>query len=123
MLVRAPFLSCAIAMLAAAVTAAQKPDTVRTDRAEELQRREGEAIIALADAEMAGKRVPSDLAIQWQNDFLKAQRGTFVPFIVTIDVAAADQAVCAALRAAGHARRRAARAPSPRERRTGRLLR
>jgi hypothetical protein len=75
-------------MLAAAVPVAQKPDAVRNDRAEELQRREGEAIIALADAEMAGKRVPSDLTIQWQNDFLKAQRGTFVPFIVTIDAPA-----------------------------------
>jgi hypothetical protein len=88
MLVRAPLLSCAFVTLAVAVTAAQKPDTARTDSAEELQRREGEAIIAMADAEMAGKRVPSDLTIQWQNDFLKAQRGTFVPFIVTIDVAA-----------------------------------
>ena len=35
-----------------------------------------------------GKPVPSDLSIQWRNDFLKAQRGTFVPFIVTIDAPA-----------------------------------
>ena len=45
--------------------------------------REGEAILALADAAMAGKAVPADFDVQWQNDFVKAQRGTFVPFTLT----------------------------------------
>jgi hypothetical protein len=40
---------------------------------------------ALADAAMAGKPVPSDFALRWQNDFVKAQRGTFVPFTLTAD--------------------------------------
>jgi hypothetical protein len=34
---------------------------------------------------MAGKSVPSDFRLQWQNDFVKAQRGTFVPFTLTVD--------------------------------------
>jgi hypothetical protein len=48
-------------------------------------RREGEAILAIADAAMAGKPVPSDFVVGWQNDFIKAQRGTFVPFTLTVD--------------------------------------
>ena len=62
------------------------------DRLEELRRREGEALLSLADAAMAG-RAPSDFSIGWSNDFFKAQTGTFVPFTVTIDrsaVSAAD---------------------------------
>ena len=35
---------------------------------------------------MAGKPTPSDFAVQWQNEFVKAQRGTFVPFTLTVDV-------------------------------------
>jgi hypothetical protein len=54
---------------------------------EQTQREEGEAILALADAAMAGasKAGPSDFALRWQNDFVKAQRGTFVPFTLTVD--------------------------------------
>ncbi len=52
---------------------------------EQTQREEGEAILSLADAVMAGKPAPSDFAVQWQNDFVKAQRGTFVPFTLTVD--------------------------------------
>jgi hypothetical protein len=52
---------------------------------EQTQREEGEAILALADAALAGKSVPSDFRLQWQNDFVKAQRGTFVPFTLTIE--------------------------------------
>jgi hypothetical protein len=51
---------------------------------EQTQREEGDAILALADAAMAGK-TPSDFRVRWQNDFVKAQRGTFVPFTLTID--------------------------------------
>jgi hypothetical protein len=34
---------------------------------------------------MAGKQTPADFALAWQNDFVKAQRGTFVPFTLTVD--------------------------------------
>ena len=54
------------------------------DRLDELRRREGEALLNLADAAMSG-RAPSDFSIAWSNDFFKAQTGTFVPFTVTID--------------------------------------
>ena len=54
------------------------------DRLEEAQRKEGEALLSLADAAMSG-RTSSDFAIRWSNDFFKAQTGTFVPFTVTID--------------------------------------
>ena len=52
---------------------------------EQAQREEGEAILSLADAAMAGKTVPLDFPVRWQNDFVKAQRGTFVPFTLTLD--------------------------------------
>jgi hypothetical protein len=52
---------------------------------EQAQREEGDAILSLADAVMAGKPAPSDFAVSWQNDFVKAQRGTFVPFTLTVD--------------------------------------
>ena len=61
-----------------------RSETIR--QTEQTQREEGEAILALADAAMAGKSVPSDFALGWQNDFVKAQRGTFVPFTLTADV-------------------------------------
>lgn len=54
------------------------------DRLEEAQRKEGEALLSLADAAMSG-RTASDFSIRWSNDFFKAQTGTFVPFTVTID--------------------------------------
>jgi len=50
-------------------------------------RLEGEAVLALADAALAGKSVPADFQVQWQNEFLKAQRGTFVPFTLAINAA------------------------------------
>jgi hypothetical protein len=65
---------------------ARRPN-VEERQLEQAQREEGEAILALADAAMAGKSVPSDFRVQWQNDFVKAQRGTFVPFTLTIDAA------------------------------------
>ncbi len=58
---------------------------------EQTQREEGEAMLSLADAAMvalpgvAGHVGPSDFALRWQNDFVKAQRGTFVPFTLTVD--------------------------------------
>jgi hypothetical protein len=51
------------------------------------RQREGEAVLALADATMAGRRgAPSgEFTIRWRNAFLKAQQGTFVPFTLVID--------------------------------------
>lgn len=74
---------CAVA--AADPSSAQnRLDRRSQDRLDELRRREGEALLTLADAAMAG-RAPSDFSIAWSNDFFKAQTGTFVPFTVTID--------------------------------------
>jgi hypothetical protein len=56
-----------------------------TRQVERTQQEEGEAILSLADAAMLGKALRSDFSLQWQNDFIKAQRGTFVPFTVTAD--------------------------------------
>lgn len=59
-------------------------DRRNQDRLEEAHRKEGQALLNLADAAMSG-RTASDFAIRWSNDFFKAQTGTFVPFTVTID--------------------------------------
>lgn len=83
--------SAGVLILAAALATVVFPSTVawaqagaRSDEVR-TQREEGEAILALADAAMAGKSGPSDFALRWQNDFVKAQRGTFVPFTLTVD--------------------------------------
>jgi hypothetical protein len=34
---------------------------------------------------MTGRAAPADFQISWQNEFLKAQQGTFVPFTLTFD--------------------------------------
>ena len=78
-----PFLRYVCASLVA--VASQQYAAAQDEQLERLHRREGEAIIALADAALAGQPVPSELTIHWQNDVLKAQQGTFVPFVVTID--------------------------------------
>lgn len=54
-------------------------------RLDDAMRREGEAVVDLADAAMKGRATPSDFTLEWRNDFLKAQPGTFVPFTVTVD--------------------------------------
>lgn len=79
----------AIGMLAALASfgqpaAGQDLDRRQLDRIQQMLRNEGQAIVALADAADAGVRLPADFAIDWHNDFLKAQAGTFVPFIVSI---------------------------------------
>ena len=58
------------------------------EQIERAHREEGEAILGLADAAMSGKPVPADFALSWHNDFVKAQRGTFVPFTLSVDAAA-----------------------------------
>lgn len=56
----------------------------KATKIEEANRKEGEALLNLVDAAMAGRPAPSDFPIAWRNDFLKAQPGTLVPFTVTI---------------------------------------
>ncbi len=50
-------------------------------------RRESEALVEVADGAMSGRTPRSDFTIEWRNDFLKAQPGTFVPFTLSIDAA------------------------------------
>ena len=61
-------------------------DVKQRDKLEQSQRQEGQAILDIADAALAGKPVPADFQIRWQNEFLKARQGTFVPFTLTVDV-------------------------------------
>ena len=64
----------------------------RSSELERTHREEGEAILAIADAAMAGRPTPSDFSLTWQNDFIKAQRGTFVPFTLTVDASLLSRA-------------------------------
>jgi hypothetical protein len=57
----------------------------RQSRLDAALRREGEALVRLADDAARGRAVPLDFAMEWQNDFFKAQPGTFVPFTLTFD--------------------------------------
>ena len=85
---------CALLALAAAPQNLTRTSREARDRALEDQRLEGQAVLELADAAMAGKAVPADLQIRWHNDFLKAQQGTFVPFTLTLQ---ASKPIAAAL--------------------------
>ncbi len=76
---------CACGTAGAGPVAQDAPDPARQSKVDEANRREGEAVLDLADAAMDGRPVASDFAIGWRNDFFKAQPGTFVPFTVTID--------------------------------------
>lgn len=71
---------CAVASTRAASTPAASQSGGVLD---EVQRREGEALLRLTDEAMSG-RPASDFSIAWSNDFFKAQTGTFVPFTLTI---------------------------------------
>jgi hypothetical protein len=84
----------AASLLAAGIATAgaeeqSRPDRRQLDRIEQAQRQEAEVLVDLADAAMNGEPVPSDFVLHWRNDFLKAQQGTFVPFVVTIDTSPA----------------------------------
>ena len=86
-----PNASLLLLALIAAPLYARAPEQVTDRRAQadidESLRREGEAVIALADLAMNAKGHPSDFGLEWRNDFLKAQPGTFVPFTITVDTA------------------------------------
>lgn len=64
--------------------AVQTLDRRQLERIEQTLQQEGQAVIALADAAMGREAVPADFALTWHNDFLKAQTGTFIPFVVAI---------------------------------------
>lgn len=88
-------------IVAAAAVLAQ--DARRQEKIEQTQQEEGEAVLTLADAAAAGQSVPLDFEVQWQNDFLKAQRGTFVPFTLTIDASGFSRpAALVYVRVVGH---------------------
>src|SRR5262245_54764049 len=80
-------LACAVAavsLLSARTLDAQTLDRRQTDRIEHTLRQEAEEVVALADAAAAGEPVPGDFALSFHNDYLKAQTGTFIPFMVVI---------------------------------------
>ena len=79
----------AIAVICGPILSAQAPDRRQLERIEQALRQEGQAVIALADAAPT-RTPPADFSLTWHNDFLKAQNGTFVPFIVTIAPRAAQ---------------------------------
>jgi hypothetical protein len=72
-----------MALIGGPILAAQTPDRRQLERLEQVLRQEGQAVVALADAPSDTPQ-PDDFALTWHNDFLKAQSGTFVPFVVTI---------------------------------------
>src|SRR6187549_764698 len=77
---------CGITAIAAScgpILSAQAPDRRQLERIEQALRQEGQAVVALADA-APDRPLSADFTLTWHNDFLKAQNGTFVPFIVTI---------------------------------------
>jgi hypothetical protein len=74
----------AAAAVAEALVSGQAPDRSQVDRIDEALRREGEAVVALAEAPTADRPEASDFVLAWHNDSLKAQAGTFVPFVIDI---------------------------------------
>ena len=85
----------AVSLLSARLLDAQTLDRRQVERLEQSLRQEGEEVVALADAAAAGEPVPSDFTLGWHNDYLKAQTGTFIPFVVFIEpkTARADAAL------------------------------
>ncbi len=73
----------AMAFIGGRILAAQALDRRQLERIDQALRQEGQAVVALADA-APDTSAPADFTLTWHNDFLKAQTGTFVPFVVTI---------------------------------------
>jgi hypothetical protein len=74
----------AVSLLSARTLDAQTLDRRQIDRIEQTLRQEGEEVVALADAAAAGEPVPGDFVLSFHNDYLKAQTGTFIPFMVVV---------------------------------------
>ena len=78
--------AAALCVQALAAAGAATQDSRRTqDRIDDALRRESDALVQLADAAASGRAVPADFALEWRNDFFKAQPGTFVPFTVSFE--------------------------------------
>ena len=108
---------CLLIVWLAAATVGQAQQGQDPAPVGQTQRLEGEAILALADAAREGEPVPADFQLQWQNEFLKAQRGTFIPFTLTIDASRLSRPVVLVyVRAV-----RRERAPAPPRRERGRI--
>lgn len=84
---RAAALSLAVSFVCVTLGAAQS-DERRQARVDDALKREGEALVRIADDAARGRRVPADFQMSWRNDFLKAQPGTFVPFTVSFNASA-----------------------------------
>ena len=76
---------CVCTLAAGATDRQARADRRAQGKLDEANRREGAALLSLADAAMAGRPAASDFGMAWRNDFFKAQPGTFVPFTITID--------------------------------------
>ena len=57
-------------------------------RIEDALRREGDALVAMANAALERRGAGPGLTLTWRNDFFKAQPGTFVPFTISFDARA-----------------------------------
>lgn len=77
--------ACLLLVWLVASATARAQQAQETAPAEQTQRLEGEAVLALADDALEGKPVPEDFQLHWHNEFLKAHRGTFLPFTLTIE--------------------------------------
>jgi hypothetical protein len=77
------FLACPL--FTESARAEQRIDRREQARLDAALKRESDALVAVAEAAMDGRRSPSDFSIEWRNDFLKAQPGTFVPFTIALD--------------------------------------
>ena len=75
----------AVSLLSVRWLDAQTVDRRQAERIEQTLRHEGEEVVALADAVAAGEPGPADFTVGWHNDYLKAQAGTFIPFVVSIE--------------------------------------
>lgn len=67
-----------------AVAGQDRADRRLQRRVDEANRREAAVLVELADRVAAGQPVPADFVMSWRHDFLKAQPGTFVPFVLTV---------------------------------------
>jgi hypothetical protein len=75
----------AVSLLGVRALDAQTLDRRQLERLEQTLRHEGQEIVALADAAAGADTLPGDFTLGWHNDYLKAQAGTFIPFVVSIE--------------------------------------
>ena len=83
----AALVACSLVVGVVSGANAQPRDARKPGSAIDTQRIEGDAVLALADAAMGGQKPANspDLTLGWQNAFLKAQQGTFVPFTLAVN--------------------------------------